>query len=145
MMNYYKPVTIESCPRRKMGIYNVLSRSEWEIHRYFKPNMIIILSFKNILTLCVSLSSLSSFSLLIISVIKTSTVMVKAKRMRFFIFFIFLSFSMKILDFDTLCFKERSVFSGLHFIPRVILDHLVVAPSDFLRAYLSIQLYLGDI
>lgn len=107
--------------------------------------MIIILSFKNILTLCVSLSSLSSFSLLIISVIKTSTVMVKAKRMRFFIFFIFLSFSMKILDCDTLCFKERSVFSGLHFIPRVILDHLAVAPSDFLRAYLSIQLYLGDI
>lgn len=70
--------------------------------------------------------------------------MVKAKRMRVFFFNIFLSFSVKILNCDTLCFKERSVFSGLHFVPRVILDHLAVGPSDFLWGYLSIQLYLGD-
>ena len=70
--------------------------------------------------------------------------MVKAKRMRVFFFLIFLSFSMKILNCDTLCFKERIVFSGLHFVPRVILDHLTVGASDFLWGYLSIQLYLGD-
>ena len=51
---------------------------------------------------------------------------------------------MKILNCDTLCFKERIVFSGLHFVPRVILDHLTVGASDFLWGYLSIQLYLGD-
>ena len=51
---------------------------------------------------------------------------------------------MKILNCDTLCFKERIVFSGLRFVPRVILDHLTVGASDFLWGYLSIQLYLGD-